>query len=287
MTVRHCLLLGLLLPAVLAAGRSGPGDPDELIRAGNAAFERGAFAEAARCYEQAELRGTDPRLIAFNLATARYQQVREGHLQALPAAEEAYRCCLEPGDPRRARALFGLGNCLLIRAGITRLPDAAALRAAIDRFTMCLRDPACDAALAADARYNQARAQLLLSQAPPAPGASGEEPPGGEEPGKEDLDNPGRKNDALGERGIGPDGRPDRGTPAGAGDTEHPGARPEGTSSPGRGTLPPVPDHPDAAPLAPRDAAEHLKHAAEKIQSDLATHRRGRSRPASPGVRDW
>jgi tetratricopeptide (TPR) repeat protein len=285
MRVSSYLLLALLVPALLAARRGTPADAEALVRAGNAAFERGAYAEAVRLYERAEAISTDPRLVAFNLATARYQLAQEGDLRALPAAEEAYRCCLEAGDPRRARALYGLGNCLLIRASTTRVLDAAALRAAIDRFTLCLRDPGCDADLAADARYNQGRARLLLLQAPPAPGG-GEEPSSGADSEKDDTDDPGRKNDARGEDGMGGDGHPDRATPVGPGGSDV-GARPEGKPTPGRGALPPVPDRPDAAPLSAPDAAEHLEQAAKKIREELTAHRRARARPVSPGVRDW
>src|SRR5258708_3722559 len=114
MNHRRWLLACLLVPILLGAQSLSAPDIDTLIRAGNAAFERGAYAEAAAQYEKASNRTTEPGLVAFNLATAKYHLAREGNPQALADAELGYRCCLEPGDPRRAQALFGLGNCLLL-----------------------------------------------------------------------------------------------------------------------------------------------------------------------------
>jgi hypothetical protein len=255
---------------------------EALLRAGNSAFERGGYAEAAELYDQAGDRTTDPALAAFNLATANYYLAREGNAQALADAEQAYRCCLEKGDLRRARALFGLGNCMLLRAAGSTL-DRVALRSAIDRFAECLRDPTCDASLAADARHNRLRARLLLLQAPLPQDGSDED--SGRDDNKDDPPLDDRQSDG-GKGAIG-DEKGDRAAMPGKGATEQPGGTPEGTPAPGRGSLPPVPDRSEAAPLSASDALMHLEQATERILKESREHRRGRARPAGTGVRDW
>src|SRR5262245_26546447 len=187
--------LGIAVPLLIAARSSEPVDIDALLRAGNAAWERGELALAAASYEKAQRLATDPGLVAFNLATVRYHQAKGGNPQALAAAEVAYRCCLEPGDSRRAPALFGLGNCLLLRGSMGNL-DSLALRAAIDRYTQCLGEPTCDEQLARDARYNQQCARLLLLQAPPPPAEApdgGDDDPNKKDPSADDQHDPTRK----------------------------------------------------------------------------------------------
>jgi hypothetical protein len=39
--------------------------------------------------------------------------------------------------------------------------------------------------------------------------------------------------------------------------------------------------------LSRPDATMHLEQAWRRIHDDLISHRRGRARPAVPGVRDW
>jgi hypothetical protein len=291
MKIRRWLLPGLLLPVLLGARTPALLDVEGRVRAGNAAFARGAFAEAAGLYEQAADRATEPTLVAFNLATAKYHLARElerGDPQrsaALADAEQAYRCCLEKGTPLRARALFGLGNCLLLRAAGTS-PDRVALRSAIDRFGECTRDPGCKPALAADARYNRQRARLLLLQSSPSSESAAQEPSGEDpednppEPPKSPED---KRGDGLGEKSE------NKGTPASptkAGTEEAKGEQ-KGSQAAGKGTLVPVSDNSDATPLPPGDALEHLEQATRRILDDVRQHRRGRSRPARSGVRDW
>src|SRR6516164_5322763 len=123
--------LGLACLAILAAATGPDTDPETLLNEGNAAFARGDYAEAADLYRRAEARTTDPGRVAFNRATAVYHQALEDPDDAaelLREAERLYRCCLELDDPRRPRALYGLGNCLLQRAGDQGLDD---LKAAI------------------------------------------------------------------------------------------------------------------------------------------------------------
>jgi tetratricopeptide (TPR) repeat protein len=286
MTIRRWLPAAVLLPLLLGAGSSSsPPDVEALLRYGNEAFERGAYAEAAALYEKASERATNPGLVAFNLATAKYQLGRAGNASALSEAEQAYRCCLEAGNPRRAQALFGLGNCLLVRAAGSSL-DPVALRGAIDRFGECLRDPKCVAALAADARHNRQRARLLLLQAPPPQDGPGEEPNSEEQP-DEPPDSAQQPDDKRG-NDPGAD-KNDKGGKAGAAKSgpEQPGGDSQGTQAPGQGALPPVSDRSEQAPLAQRDALEHLEQATRRILDEMKQYRRSRPRPAGPGVRDW
>jgi hypothetical protein len=55
----------------------------------------------------------------------------------------------------------------------------------------------------------------------------------------------------------------------------------------GQGTLPPVPDRADPAPLSPQDAAAHLEQANRRILEERQTYRRGNVRPPAATVRDW
>jgi tetratricopeptide (TPR) repeat protein len=280
--VRWPLLAAALLPLLLGATPTPADRADDLLRAGDRAFARGAYAEAADLYERASGRTADPGLAAFNLASAHYQLARAGNAGSLAEAEQAYRCCTTPGEPRRARALFGLGNCLLLRPA-----DPTLLRSAIDRFSECLADPGCDDRLAADARHNRQRARLLLQQTPPPADAGPDDEGGGDEP----KDDPPEQ----------PAGAPEK-QPAGAGDESAQGkekAAPgqvdpnqspdkEGAHAAGRGVaLPPVSAAADAAQLGEQDAAEHLERATRRILDEMRQHRRSRTRPAPPGVRDW
>src|SRR5436190_21320862 len=58
----------LLLLAALAAVSAGPpaDSPDDLVRQGNDAFDRGDFDSADRLYAAAAERTPDPGLVAFN-----------------------------------------------------------------------------------------------------------------------------------------------------------------------------------------------------------------------------
>lgn len=276
----------LALPLVVAA-KGASVDPEALARRADAAYRGGEVARAAELYDRAGERTTEPSRAAYNLAAARYRQAREkGHLAALGEAEISYRACLRPGDPYRARALYGLGNCLLLRATSASALDRAALRSAIDRFGECARDRDCDSELRAAARYNRAKARLLLLQAPRAE-SGGEEPPG-DESNKDDDQQPQSKpkDGGKGEPGDGDK----KLTPGGAADKvgEQPAEKKEGEPGPGQGVkLTPPPEDREAPPPAKEDAARHVEMAARRIVEDLAAHKRGKARPAGPGVRDW
>src|SRR5262249_58669213 len=134
---------------------------EALVRAGDNAYRRGDYGRAAELFERAGERATDPGLVAFNLAATKYQLAlaNEDHVVLLREAEQLYSCCLRKGDPRRARALYGLGNCLLARGGGAAL-EGGALRAAADAYAQCLAEPGVASELAAGARRNPQRARL-------------------------------------------------------------------------------------------------------------------------------
>src|SRR5437868_9442964 len=103
-------LLALATLAALAASPARRPDPEEWMRQANDALRRQDYSRAIALYEEVEPYATDPGLVAFNLATAKYQLAAsgDGGPQVLADAEQLYRCCTEPGEPRRARALYGL-----------------------------------------------------------------------------------------------------------------------------------------------------------------------------------
>jgi tetratricopeptide (TPR) repeat protein len=282
---RRVLGLALALAALALSSASPRPDVEALLREGYAACQRGDYSEAVAWYGRAEPYATDPGLVAFNLATAKYHLAlaEGGREQTLEEARQLYRCCLDPDDPRRARALYGLGNCLLGRGGA----GPAELREAVGCYEECLRDPRTDPALAADARYNLEKARLLLLQAQAPEGRQPNDPAGDEgdrerQPGdRSPTPQPG------GEPVAGARQQPDEGRSP----TEvQPGQEPTPTNQtprPGQGTLPPVPDRAELAPLSASDAVEHLRHAAERILEEGQAHRRSRAHPAPPGVRDW
>ncbi len=283
---KHCCpaLLGIVGVLLLAA--ASPSDPEGLLNQGHAAFARGDYAVAADLYERASLRATDPGLVALSLAAAKYHLALEadGPSPALYEAEALYRCCLEPNDPRRPRALYGLGNCLLRKAAGR---DAASLRAALACYDHCLQAAAEDAALTADAAHNRERTRLLLLQVVPQPGDSSED-----RPPANDTANPPPAPDRspLGalEAQAGLDGRPDART--GTAVKPEPGSAPVQTDAPpppGAGDLPPIPDQADLPPLPARDAAEHLERAHQRIAQERRDFRRTRVRPPAEGVRGW
>src|SRR4051794_31907862 len=93
-------LFALLL---LVAGAAPTDDPDALLRAGNDAYARGEYAAAVDHFQLAARRTTDPTLVAFSLASAKYRlalKAAEGRAANLRDAEELFRCCLADGDPR-------------------------------------------------------------------------------------------------------------------------------------------------------------------------------------------
>jgi hypothetical protein len=289
MNVRVSSGCALALAALLAAAPSPARAPDTeaLLRAGSDALRREDYARAVALFEQAEPRATDPGMVTFNLATARYHLALagKGGPQTLAEAEQAYGCCVGPGDPRRASALYGLGNCRLLRASGGGPPDPAGLRAAVDCYERCLRERAPDGLLA-DARYNRERARLLLAQVVPD---ERDDSSSGDERKDQEPEGPDRPPKPEGGGEGGAEGAPDS-RPGAVPAKPEPGSQPIPTDSapaPGAGNLPPIPDRSEPSPLSARDAALHLQQAARRILEERQTHRRARARPPAAGARAW
>lgn len=157
----------LVASAVVLLGAAPAAGPDELLRDGNAAFLRRDYDGAVRIYREAEERGTDPGLIAFNKATALY------HLKKFDDAESHYRRVLDDDRipvERRAQALYNLANCLVQLAlpkDEKSFPDESqlpTLKRAIICYEMCLESSSKDEALRQDAIHNLELAKLLWSK---------------------------------------------------------------------------------------------------------------------------
>ena len=278
----------LLVALVLSAAAPSP-DWRTLLRQGDAAYGRGDYAAAAALYEQAQDRATDPGLAAMDLAAAKYRLAEASEAdraRLAQEAEQAYRCCTGPGDPRRPQALYGLGDALVLKAGGR---DADALEAAVAAYRQCLAEPNLDAGLADDARRNLERARLLLLQIPPASAHPGDEPPSGDGP---------PKSPPPPDKGNGPKPSPSpdpsavkvKPDPSGGPAKVDAGQKPVETDvppPPGEGSLPPPPDSADLPPLSAEDAARRLDQAAQRILQDLKAHRRSKAPAPPPNVPDW
>jgi Ca-activated chloride channel family protein len=276
--------------AVVLLAASPARTPEDLVRQGNAAFAREDYAAAVDLYTAAEERSNDPGMISFNEATALYRLA--GQLESTPRrsglyreAELHFRRCLEDADgPRRAEALYGLGNSLLQQVA-TR--GAEACREAVGAYEQCLRQEDLDSGLAADARHNLELAKLLWLQEKTRKRESKTD--------SEDDDNdplkkpPNRPNDS--QPG---DEQPAYGTANPNGDKVRApgqeGPQPIKTDEarpPGEGNLPPVPDDSDLVPMAPEDAAAHLEKAAAQVLREGREHQHLAARPPSGVVKDW
>jgi hypothetical protein len=260
---------------------------EQLLQEGHQAAVRGDYEKAAALYEQAEVYSTDPAEAAFYLAGAKYHLAMkiEGRSPELLEAEQWYRCCLESSDRRRPRALCGLGNCLLHKAGAH---DETSVRAALTCYDQCLQSTGDDTALASDARYNREKARLLLLQfPPPANNSPGDRPPSDDmNPYPPRFDNRhalpmpagDQDEDTETDPNVSPGGtKPDEGTSA-TKNKEPP---------PGKGNLPPIPDEVEAPPLSPHEAGEHLQLAARKVMLERQIHRRRSEEPSAASVKDW
>ncbi len=285
MNVLRCAPLILI---VLVSGAAPPPDPEVLLREGNAAAARGDFQAAIASYARALERTTDPAPVAFNLAAARLRLAVEGdpedRLRELREAELLFGSFTGSPNPRRARALYGLGVCQLQRA---EAGDLAAARSAVGCFQGCLQDPTCDASLVEDGRYNLARARLLALQLTPPPqsGDTPQEPPGDS---AKDPPRPQDKNSAGDERseGNGSDKKvgDDTSVPPDGSEARETSARnPHGRAGP-----PTLPDRNVPTPLAPGDAAAYLEKAGRALRADREQQRRLQAAsPTLPNVRDW
>jgi tetratricopeptide (TPR) repeat protein len=272
-------LPGWWLPplALLLAGAAPELSPEELVRQGNAAFDREEFAAAVDFYTKAEERITDPGLTAYNKATALYR------LHRFDEAARHYEHCLdEATGARRATLLYDLGDCRLQQSQGT---NAERLRHAIDCFAQALRQDGLADQLRDDARHNLELAKLLwlkARQSPAKPDGSDQPPP--KDPPKSPNDKqppepknsadpgPGTKVDPLVGTGAEPDSVKGQKTPIST-----------DKQAPGKGPLPPIPDTAERVPMAPEDAATHLQRAAERVLRERRLHQQ-RSAPAPSRV---
>jgi tetratricopeptide (TPR) repeat protein len=262
--------------------------PEQLLHEGRLAEARGDYDRAIVFYERAEFHSTDPAEAAFYLASAKYHVAAkiEGISAELLEAEQLYRCCLDSSNPRRPRALCGLGNCLQRKAGAY---DEGSLRAALTCYDLCLREAGDDAALRDDARYNREKVRLLLLQfQPPLNDPTGERPLGDDlHPHMPRFDP--RQAMPMPASDPGSDGGTDAQPADGDAKTEpgKDGGKNNDPPQPGKGNLPPIPDELDVPPLSPHVAAEHLQLAAKKVFQDRQTHHRRGDESSASGVKDW
>jgi len=264
-----------LVPLALLLVSAFPArDADVLLRLGNEAFDQGAYAQAVELYARAEEYSTDPGLVALNQAAALYRlgRYREAELHYVRALEDA-------AGPRRARALFDLGNALVQAC---RGSDVAVLDRAIGFYEVCLKEPQAPPALHEDAQHNLQLAQALRQRAKHSKKESptnsnskpAEEDPGhqqpsrvGAEPGADAQEPAGQLRHAEGESGQGD-------------------ARAAQQRQPGTGNLPPIPDSDEPITLAPEDALAHLQRATQRILNEQQNQKLRTGRPTR-NVLDW
>lgn len=278
------VLLSVGVVAMLAPALPRLDTVEAWMRAGDRAAQQGHWAEAVTWYEKAEATPLDPGRVAFNLATARYHLATQGQLRELSAAEAGYRACLS--GERRGRAFLGLGNCLLLRATVSDNPDAALLRAAIDQFQAAEQ---ADATVAPAARYNRARARLLLLQVLPSfqesEPADASEPPAADEPREETHPPPAQpqpKGPDSGDSSSGSQRQPSKdGQEAPVIEEKN---RP---AAPGAGAATPLPNRPEAALVAAEEALQALRQATQRILEESRANRRARLVPRSGPGADW
>ena len=254
--------------------------PDDLVRQGNAAFERGDFAGAVELYARAEERTTDPGLIAFNEAAALYQlgRYRDAELRLR-------RCQEDATGSRRGRVLYNLGNCLVQEA---RSRNPSRLREAINTYQQCLQQDGIEPELAADARHNLEVARLLLQKAQSSRESQNESSEDqGATPQPEEQRNDARPGGDQAMTTL-PNGMDRAGQAVNqTGDRKTAPNKTDQLPPPGKGNLPPIPDDEELNAMSPEDAAQHLKQAASRIAQERREYRE-RPIPAPPAnVRDW
>jgi Ca-activated chloride channel family protein len=281
-----CLVFCLVAVALMGAAPAG--DPLDLVRQGNAAYDRQDYAAAVDRYTAAEERIADPGMVAFNEAAALYRLagLPEGGARRAGLYREAelhYRRSLEDAEGRRrAEALYGLGNSLLQQGR-----GADAYREAVRAYGQCLAEQSLPPDLAEDARHNLELAKLLLLQ---AKAAKKDEQDSSEENSDDPMKRPPQRPDSTQPGAT----RQAFGTPSPNGDkvraATQAGEQPVKTNDtppPGEGTLPPVPDKDELVPMAPEDAAAHLEKAAARVLRESREHRQLSARPPSASVKDW
>jgi tetratricopeptide (TPR) repeat protein len=263
------------LLGVVLVGAAPAVAPDDLVRQGNAAFERGAYDAAVRLYTQAEARLTDPGLVAQNKAASLY---RLGHYAE---AEFYYRLCLQDATgPRRARALYGRGNALLH----TARGSPKVLREAVRCYEQCLELDDLDPELADNARHNLELAKLLWLKARAAGNADAPNNPDARDPNAKQPDPPQHQGPGALEPGPGNQQPGDR-VPT----KFDPGqqATPIDERQPGAGNLPPQQDRGDVVPGSPEETAQQLRQASLRILQERRQYQKLSVKPPVEGVKNW
>ena len=274
-------LFGLLTLSLLGAAPEP--DSEELVRQGNAAFEREDYDAAVTAYTKAEERITDPGLVAFNKGAALFR------LERYAEAAAHYRRSLEDATgAARARMLYNLGNSLLQES---RGSNVGRLKQAIDSFGLCLRQEGLEPNIGDNARHNLELAKLLWVRAKQAR-PNRENGNGPDDPPDQPKSEPKPPDDPKtnpGEVGPNPTGDPmTTGQPTT--DPRDPGTNPmptPGPPPPGSGNLPPVPDNEELTRMLPEDAAAHLQRAAERVLRERRDHRLRMAPAASRLLPEW
>jgi Ca-activated chloride channel homolog len=262
------------MAAVLLVSAAGP--PDAELRRGIAALDAGRAEEALVHFAAAGERTTDPGLIAFNKGVALYR------LERYREAEQRFRWSLSDAEgPRRASALFNLG-CSMLQGSQGR--RAEPIRNAVASFEASLGVPELDAELRSQASDNLELARRLLAQLPPEKpnhGGSSEsdsepKPPSeaGREPTTATTDDGKPATPGPGERIVNGQGdAPPRVT--------------DRPPTPGKGSLPPIPDQDVLAPMTPDDARSHLEQTAARIAAARRTQLKTKAAMPSNQFPDW
>lgn len=251
---------GLFLVLVSAAGT----DVDDLVRRGNAAYDRKDYESALLLFTQAEEPTTDPGLIAFNKGAALFR------LERFREAELHFRRCLQDAEApssRLARAWYDLGNCLVKQAGGD---DVKALETALGCFRECDKLGGADDSLRGDARHNFEIARLLWLEARAKTPQKGERPdPHETKNGAEPPPKKPKKEDKSAEK-----------------NGDDPGTAKEQKKLAALGKLLVLPDADRLLPLSPEDTMSFLERTRARVLQERSEYRRQAVMP-SEKVKDW
>jgi hypothetical protein len=267
-----CLSLSFFL-----SGAGPASDALDVLRQGNAAFERDEYELSLSLYRRAEGKIADPGWLAFNEGAALYKlgRYREAEIHYWLSRQDAV-------GPRLARILYDLGNAVFRQAGSK---DAALFQRAIGFYEECLSQAKADPELLENARHNLALARELLKKSK----AGNQNPPEPSNPGnKQPRDSiPEMQPNHVGSNsGLEDDSGSGRQTTEGS-DREEEGNSKKASRQPGIGNLPPVPDSDELVPLNSKDTSAYLKKAAERILKERRGHYgKSGSRP-SQNIKDW
>jgi tetratricopeptide (TPR) repeat protein len=279
--------MALLAALLISAAPNTP--PDDLIRQGNKAVDKDDYEAALQLYQDAEERGTDPGLIAFNKATSYWR------LGDFRKAENHYRMALDdaaaPAE-RRVRAFYNLANCLVKQA---EERDYRLLREAIRYYEYCL-DIATEQDLRDKAKHNLELAKLLWNKArassasPPTPNS--DEPPDAprqpkpkERPKLDKESDPLTHDDGKDIKKVIDPNKLNKGS-----DAIEPKTDPNKTDSPpqaGPGRVPVIPDNDELKPLEAKDTQAALEAVERRLNRIRERLRERAAIPERPSDKDW